>query len=74
MMTNPFENEKGKYLVLINDESQYSIWPAFLDIPSGWETIYGEESRRICLDYINLNWIDMRPNSLKTVISVGEES
>lgn len=74
MMTNPFENEKGKYLVLINVEGQYSIWPAFLDIPSGWETIYGEESRRICLDYINLNWIDMRPNSLKTVISVGEES
>ncbi|MBP2637848.1 MAG: MbtH domain protein [Firmicutes bacterium] len=64
-MNNPFENEKGAYAVLINGEGQYSIWPAFLDVPSGWTVIYGEESRQLCLDYINSRWTDMRPNSLK---------
>jgi MbtH protein len=72
MMTNPFENENGNYIVLINAEGQYSIWPAFLDIPSGWNIIYGEESRQVCLDYINSQWGDMRPNSLKSVTSSSE--
>ena len=26
-MTNPFEDENGTYIVLINDEGQYSLWP-----------------------------------------------
>lgn len=72
MMTNPFENEKGTYFVLINDEGQYSIWPAFLEVPSGWDVATGEESRKVCLDYINLNWVDMRPNSLKSIMTIGK--
>ncbi len=72
-MTNPFENENSTYFVLINDEGQYSIWPAFLDIPAGWATVYGEEIRQVCLDYINSQWGDMRPNSLKSVTSISSE-
>lgn len=68
MMNNPFENENGVYLVLINGEGQYSIWPAFLDAPSGWTAVYGEESHQLCLDYINSRWSDMRPNSLKSEV------
>ena len=64
-MTNPFENEDGTYKVLINEEGQHSLWPAFLHIPEGWSTIYGEESKKNCLDYINANWIDLQPKSLK---------
>ena len=30
-MTNPFENDNYTYKVLINEEGQYSLWPAFLD-------------------------------------------
>lgn len=73
-MSNAFENPNGTYFVLINDEGQYSIWPAFLDIPSGWTIIYGEESQKLCLDYISLNWVDMRPNSLKSEIRIGKET
>lgn len=36
-MTNPFEDENGTFLVLVNDEGQYSLWPAFLDVPAGLE-------------------------------------
>ncbi|MFJ7747571.1 MbtH family protein [Peribacillus sp. NPDC097295] len=66
-MTNPFENENGTYKVLINEEGQHSLWPAFLDIPEGWSSIYGEESRKNCLEFINANWTDLQPKSLKRV-------
>ncbi|MCK1986178.1 MULTISPECIES: MbtH family protein [Peribacillus] len=68
-MTNPFENENGIYHVLINKEGQHSLWPAFLVIPEGWSVIYREESRQDCLEYINKNWTDLLPNSLKLVAS-----
>jgi hypothetical protein len=35
-MTNPFENPDGTYLVLINDEGQHSLWPAFIEVPADW--------------------------------------
>jgi MbtH protein len=64
MMTNPFENEDGTYYALINDEGQYSLWPTFVTVPEGWTIVHGEESRQACLDFIEQNWVDMRPKSL----------
>ncbi|UOQ42596.1 MbtH family protein [Halobacillus salinarum] len=66
-MSNPFENEASDYLVLINEEGQYSLWPAFIDVPSGWEIVYGKESRDKCLHFISTNWKDMIPARLKRV-------
>jgi MbtH protein len=63
-MANPFENEDGLYFALINDEGQYSLWPAFAEIPAGWAAAYGEDTRQACLDYIEEHWTDMRPKSL----------
>jgi MbtH protein len=63
-MANPFEDENGTYLALINDEGQYSLWPEYIDIPAGWTSVHGPASRQSCLDYINENWTDMRPRSL----------
>jgi MbtH protein len=63
-MTNPFENPDASYLVLVNDEGQHSLWPAFAGIPEGWEKIFGEAGRQECLDFIEANWTDMRPRSL----------
>jgi MbtH protein len=64
MATNPFEDEDGRYFALINDEGQHSLWPTFADIPEGWRVVHGEDTRKACLDYIDENWTDMRPNSL----------
>lgn len=64
MATNPFEDEDANYYVLINDEGQHSLWPVFADVPDGWEIIFGEDKRPACLDFIEKNWTDMRPNSL----------
>lgn len=63
-MTNPFEDDNAKYLVLINDEGQHSLWPSFIDVPRGWDIVHGADSRQSCLDYVNQHWTDMRPRSL----------
>jgi MbtH protein len=63
-MTNPFEDENGSYLVLVNDEGQHSLWPSFINVPAGWRIVHEHDTRRGCLDYIKENWTDMRPKSL----------
>ncbi|MFD4524165.1 MbtH family protein [Streptomyces sp. NPDC058470] len=63
-MANPFDDENGSFLVLVNDENQHSLWPSFADVPAGWKTVFGEDARKSCLDYIQENWTDMRPKSL----------
>ena len=63
-MTNPFENPEGVYLVLVNDENQHSLWPQFVDVPAGWTTVFGPDTRPACLDYIETHWTDLRPRSL----------
>jgi uncharacterized protein YbdZ (MbtH family) len=50
--TNPFDDDKGSFFVLVNDEEQHSLWPTFADIPDGWRVVYGEADRVACLDYI----------------------
>ncbi|MEV4643122.1 MbtH family protein [Actinoplanes sp. NPDC049548] len=63
-MSNPFENEDGTYLVLVNHENQHSLWPATIAVPEGWSTVHGEDTRQGCLDYIEKNWTDLRPASV----------
>jgi len=64
-MTNPFEDDKSEYVVVINKEEQYSLWPAFKEIPSGWSATGTRGSRQVCLEWIEQVWTDMRPKSLR---------
>ena len=63
-MTNPFDDDDGEFLVLINDEGQHSLWPSFLDVPAGWQTTGPKGKRTVCLAWIEEHWTDMRPASL----------
>jgi MbtH protein len=63
-MSNPFEDPDAQYLVLVNDEGQYSLWPESMSTPPGWSLSYGSANRQECLDYIERTWTDMRPLSL----------
>ncbi|QWF78797.1 MbtH family protein [Amycolatopsis sp. CA-230715] len=63
--TNPFDDEQGTFLVLVNDEEQHSIWPSFAEVPGGWTVVLGESSREAALAYVEANWTDMRPRSLR---------
>ncbi|GAA1359803.1 MbtH family protein [Catellatospora chokoriensis] len=64
-MTNPFEDADGRYLVLVNDEDQHSLWPAFAAVPAGWRTVFGEDTREACLAYVETHWTDLRPRTLR---------
>lgn len=69
MSTNPFDDDNGAFFVLVNDEDQHSLWPVFADIPAGWRVVHGEASRAACLDYVEKNWTDLRPKSLRDAIA-----
>jgi uncharacterized protein YbdZ (MbtH family) len=70
MSTNPFDDETGTFIVVVDDEQQHSLWPTFADIPDGWRQVYGEVSRADCLQYIEERWTDIRPKSL---VSAGHD-
>ena len=60
MSINPFDDDNGSFLVLVNDEEQHSLWPDFADIPVARRAFYGEADRAACLDYIEPNRPDIR--------------
>ncbi len=63
-MSNPFEDEQALYRVLVNEENQHSLWPEFADVPAGWTTAFGPAARQDCLEFVEREWVDMRPASL----------
>ncbi|MDR3463432.1 MAG: MbtH family protein [Beijerinckiaceae bacterium] len=63
-MTNPFDDPDSRYLVLVNGEGQYSLWPAFAEVPAGWDVRLRDASRPDALAFVNAHWTDMRPRSL----------
>ena len=65
MSGNPFDDDSGRFYVLVNDEEQHSLWPVFADIPAGWRVVFGDDARAACLDYIEQHWPDIRPKSLR---------
>lgn len=69
MMPNPFDDPDGVYLVLVNSEGQFSLWPAFIEVPPGWDITFGRNTRQKCLGYIDDHWVDMRPRSLVEAMS-----
>ena len=72
-MTNPFDDDDGEFLVLVNDELQYSLWPAFREVPDGWTTVGPRGRRTECLAYIEDHWTDMRPKSLVDQMNADTE-
>ncbi len=69
MSNNPFDDEDGVFFVLVNDEEQHSLWPAFAEVPAGWRVAYGESSRADCLAYVEEHWDDLRPKSLREAMA-----
>jgi len=52
------------YQVVVNQEEQYSIWPAERQVPFGWRNAGKNGPKAECLRYIKSVWTDMRPSSL----------
>lgn len=60
-----------RFVVVINDELQYSIWPEGRDIPAGWRSEGKQGSRAECLAHIEQVWTDMRPLSVRRQMEAG---
>jgi MbtH protein len=58
------------YLVVVNHEEQYSIWPEWKKIPNGWEAVGKSGQKEECLDYIKEVWTDMRPLSVRKQLDI----
>ncbi|WPC06494.1 MbtH family protein [Pseudomonas sp. MBLB4123] len=53
------------FLVVVNDEEQYAIWPQYQAVPAGWREVGVRGDRQACLAHIAEVWGDMRPRSLR---------
>ena len=57
-----------RHVVVVNHEEQYSLWLADREIPAGWRAAGVEGTRDECLDWIERNWTDMRPLSVRRAL------
>lgn len=66
MSTSCFDREDETFIVLVNNEEQYSIWPHWKAVPGGWTAVAGiQGDKKTVTDYIEKTWTDMRPRSLR---------
>ncbi|MBD0740655.1 hypothetical protein BGM09_14805 [Streptomyces sp. CBMA29] len=47
--------------VLVNDEGQFSLWPAAVPVPDHWHETGFSGGREACLEQVTRTWTDMRP-------------
>jgi MbtH protein len=57
--------DKTTYVVVVNDEEQYSLWPSGRELPLGWQEAGKTGTKDECMAYIRDMWTDMRPLSLR---------
>lgn len=67
------EEDTTTYLVVVNHEEQYSIWPDYKEIANGWRAVGKTGKKDECLAYINEVWTDMRPLSLRKQMAEAEQ-
>ena len=68
------QTPEPRYLVVINDEQQYSIWPSGRDLPAGWQPGGKEGTKEECLAFVKEAWTDMRPLSLRKAMQEQQGS
>jgi MbtH protein len=66
------DSPETRFLVVVNDEEQYSLWPDYKEIPQGWRTAGKQGSKEECLAYIESVWTDMRPLSLRQAMQAQD--
>jgi len=71
-VSNPFDDNDGTFLALVNEEGQYSLWPEFAEVSAGWRIAYSGGRKQDALAYIEENWTDMRPMSLAALMDASQ--
>ncbi|MUL80821.1 MULTISPECIES: MbtH family protein [unclassified Mycolicibacterium] len=73
MSINPFDDDNGSSVVLVNDEEQHGLWPTVADVPACRSVVHGEADRA-CLGYAEQNCTDIPPKSLRERLAQGQAS
>jgi MbtH protein len=68
------DDDDQVFLVVINDEGQYSVWPEFKPVPAGWKATGYRGLKKDCLEEVAKVWTDMRPLSLQRQMKDQEGS
>ena len=53
------------FVVVVNHEEQYSVWPANRELPAGWHPEGTRGTRDECLSHIDDIWTDITPKSVR---------
>ena len=64
-MTTPTPETSPEFIVLINDEEQYSLWSQTIPVPAGWRVVHGPTTKAACLEYVDSVWLDLTPRSVR---------
>ena len=63
------DTDARRYVVVVNDEEQYSIWIEEQALPAGWRADGVSGTRAACLAHIDAVWTDMRPAGLRRAMA-----
>ena len=73
-MTQSESEDQHLYIVLINEEEQYSLWRKDIKIPAGWSAVGPEGNKAECMKYVDEVWTDMRPLSLRRSMAAASDT
>jgi MbtH protein len=59
------DDDVREFKVIVNDEQQYSLWPAGRANAPGWRDTGKVGTKEACIAHIEEVWTDMTPLSLR---------
>ncbi|GAB3482942.1 MbtH family NRPS accessory protein [Amycolatopsis cihanbeyliensis] len=62
-MSSPLDGHDADFVVVVNEEQQYSRWSAPVAVPSGWTIAHGSAANDGSPCYARDSRTDMRPVS-----------
>jgi MbtH protein len=68
-----WNSEETVFVVVVNAQEQYALWPAHRALPAGWHATDQRGDRQACLDFVDRVWTDMRPRSLREALKQDTE-
>jgi MbtH protein len=66
------DDVEDAFLVVRNDEGQYSVWWQDRPVPAGWTSVGPPGPRRACLERIARLWTDARPAGVRVRVAAAE--
>lgn len=68
------DGHEAQFKVVVNDEEQYSVWPAARPNPAGWSDEGTSGSKQDCVEHIDQVWTDLRPRSLRDRMAAAADA